>query len=98
MHFYTLTIACRQIRCFLNCYFASAKLRPEKNSTLHPTLTPFKLYDFTFFKRTQYEQMQKYGPPILPEKKVICILFSILEIFSLFNLINHWINKNYDYI
>lgn len=98
MHSHIPNVACRQTRCLLSCYFASAKLRPEKTDALLPTLFfRLKCKISPFLNVLNMSGSQKTSPQFLPEKKAICILFSILVNFSLFTLINHWINKN-DYI
>lgn len=59
MHFNTLNDICRQIRCLLSCYFASAKLRPEKtDSVMRYSFLPFKIQDFAIFKRNQQDKKQ----------------------------------------
>jgi len=88
MHFRTLSIVCCQIRSLLNCYFASAKVRPEETKISCTTLFfRLKCKISPFSNVLNYVETKKSALFYFPKRKLSVDYFSVFENFSLFNLI-----------
>ncbi len=82
MHFRTLSIICRQIRSLLNCYFASAKVRPEKTKISCTTLfSRLKGKISPFSNVLNKVETKKSVLLYFPKRKLSLDYFPFLEIF-----------------